>query len=85
MGISTLSRDKHCIAQTRKVECTKIVLSEVMKRGWVVVVICHNIISSHHFQDGIASLEDELLYKESRDMGSTPDHAWRTVTIGLFL
>ena len=73
-------------AQTREVECTRIDLSKVMNRGWIVfVVICHNIITSHIFQDEVASLEDGLLYKESRDKGSTPDHAWRTVTIGLFL
>ena len=36
VGISTLSSDEHRIAQTREVECTRIVLSEVMKQGWIV-------------------------------------------------
>ena len=80
-----MSRDEHRTAQTREVECTRIVRNEVMKQGWVVVVICHKNISSRHFQDEILSLDNELLYKESRDMGSTPDHAWRTGKIGVFL
>ncbi len=45
MGISTLSRDEHCIAQTREVECTRIVLMEVMKRGWIVVIFHNNLLS----------------------------------------
>ena len=33
VGISTLSRKEHATAQTRELECTKIVLPQVVERG----------------------------------------------------
>ncbi len=33
VSVSTLSRDDHCIAQTRELACTKIALSKVMEQG----------------------------------------------------
>ena len=33
VGICTVSREQHTIAQTRELECTKIVLPEVISRG----------------------------------------------------
>ena len=33
VGISTLSRKEHTTAQTRELECTKIVIPQVMDRG----------------------------------------------------
>ena len=33
VGVSTMSRSSHGIAQTREFECTKLVLPEVFARG----------------------------------------------------
>ena len=33
VGVCTVSREEHTIAQTRELECTKIVLPEVISRG----------------------------------------------------
>ena len=33
VGISTVSRKEHASAQTREVQCTKLVLPEVIQRG----------------------------------------------------
>jgi hypothetical protein len=37
VGLVTLSRKNHAVAQTREVECTRIVLSQVMNRGMCVM------------------------------------------------
>ena len=33
VGISTISREQHLVAQNRELECTKVVLPQVMARG----------------------------------------------------
>ena len=33
VGIATISRDEHSVAQTRELECTKVVLPQVIDRG----------------------------------------------------
>ena len=39
VGISTLSRKEHATAQTRELECTKIVLPQVVERGTCIYII----------------------------------------------
>ena len=39
VGISTLSRKEHATAQTRELDCTKIVLPQVVERGTCIYII----------------------------------------------
>eukprot|EP00731_Ephydatia_muelleri_P009728 Em0005g314a len=42
VGISTLSRQQHRVAQTREVACTKIVLPQVIARGLNITEVAHD-------------------------------------------
>ena len=44
VGICTLSRQEHRVAQTREVACTKIVLPQVIARG---LPLCSNYVQFH--------------------------------------
>ena len=40
IGIATVSRADHPIAQTRELECTKVVVPQVVNRGRLVILCC---------------------------------------------
>ena len=40
IGITTLSRKQHSVAQTRELSCTKEVLPQVIARGALCVCLC---------------------------------------------
>ena len=53
VGIATLSRQDHRVAQTREVACTKIVLPQVIARG---LLLCPNSLQFHiyfHSNEGL--------------------------------
>ena len=35
VGIATISHAEHSVAQMRELECTKLVVPQVMNRGWL--------------------------------------------------
>ncbi|KAL5478134.1 hypothetical protein EMCRGX_G025015 [Ephydatia muelleri] len=46
VGIATLSRQDHRVAQTREVACTKIVLPQVIARGLNITEVAHDYQST---------------------------------------
>eukprot|EP00731_Ephydatia_muelleri_P006665 Em0003g913a len=46
VGIATLSRPEHRVAQTREVACTKIVLPQLIARGLNVTEVAHDYQST---------------------------------------
>eukprot|EP00731_Ephydatia_muelleri_P008112 Em0004g450a len=46
VGICTLSRQEHRVAQTREVACTKIVLPQVIARGLNITEVAHDYQST---------------------------------------
>ena len=53
VGISTISRGEHHVAQTRELECTKVVVPQVVARGrlqsWAIYVYKALHMSIHHY------------------------------------
>ena len=47
VGISTVSRKEHASAQTREVQCTKLVLPEVIQRGTLSPLCIYNSLGNN--------------------------------------
>eukprot|EP00731_Ephydatia_muelleri_P023616 Em0015g1199a len=75
VGIATLSRQDHRVAQTREVACTKIVLPQVIARGLNITEVAHD------YQSTIKQYAEGLGMVNSYDTWHGFDRVWISASL----